>query len=84
MSATYHNLEFGRTRLNSAACGCYSNSSINRQSVKKYAKGLLLRNVNRGFKAKKLMCCRREIGRCHVFSTTAPESFLNGNFSLQL
>nr|GMD38295.1 probable solanesyl-diphosphate synthase 3, chloroplastic [Ipomoea batatas] len=79
MSAAYHNLEFGRTRLNSAAaCGCSSNSSIDRHSAKKF----LLRNVNNGggggFRARKLLCCRREIGRCNVFSTKAPESFLNG------
>ncbi|XP_031092382.1 solanesyl diphosphate synthase 1, chloroplastic [Ipomoea triloba] len=78
MSAAYHNLEFGRTRLNSPACGCSSNSSIDKHSAKKF----LLRNVNNGggggFRARKLLCCRREIGRCNVFSTKAPESFLNG------
>ncbi|XP_019158944.1 PREDICTED: probable solanesyl-diphosphate synthase 3, chloroplastic [Ipomoea nil] len=76
MSAAYHNLEFGRTRLNSAACGCSSYSSIDRHSANKF----LLRNVKKGggFRARRLLCCRREIGRCHVFSTKAPESFLNG------
>nr|GMC59023.1 probable solanesyl-diphosphate synthase 3, chloroplastic [Ipomoea batatas]GMD34966.1 probable solanesyl-diphosphate synthase 3, chloroplastic [Ipomoea batatas] len=78
MSAAYHNLEFGRTRLNYPACGCSSNSSIDRHSAKKF----LLRNGNNGggggFRARKLLCCRREIGRCNVFSTKAPESFLNG------
>ncbi|KAL0320568.1 UNVERIFIED_CONTAM: Solanesyl diphosphate synthase 2, chloroplastic [Sesamum radiatum] len=77
MSVSCHNLEFGRTRMEFAACGCSSNASPNRLSVRNRAKGLL-RNVNSGCKARKLLCSRREIGRCRVFSTKTPEAFLSG------
>ncbi|KAI3466006.1 hypothetical protein Pfo_022669 [Paulownia fortunei] len=77
MSVTCHNLEFGRTRLDVVACGCSSNASFNRLSVRNCAKGVL-RNVNKGCKARKLLCYRRDIGRCRVFSTKTPEAFLNG------
>ncbi|KAL0301286.1 UNVERIFIED_CONTAM: Solanesyl diphosphate synthase 2, chloroplastic [Sesamum radiatum] len=77
MSVSCHNLEFGRTRLEFAACGCSSNASPNRLSVRNRAKALL-RNVNSGCKARKLLCSRREIGRCRVFSTKTPEAFLSG------
>ncbi|XP_011098151.1 probable solanesyl-diphosphate synthase 3, chloroplastic isoform X2 [Sesamum indicum] len=76
MSVSCHNLEFGRTRLEFAACGCSSNASPNRLSVRNRAKALL-RNVNSGCKARKLLCSRREIGRCRVFSTKTPEAFLS-------
>ncbi|KAK4387172.1 Solanesyl diphosphate synthase 2, chloroplastic [Sesamum angolense] len=77
MSVSCHNLEFGRTRLEFAACGCSSNASPNRLSVRNRSKALL-RNVNSGCKARKLLCSRREIGRCRVFSTKTPEAFLSG------
>ncbi|KAK4420454.1 Solanesyl diphosphate synthase 2, chloroplastic [Sesamum alatum] len=77
MSVSCHNLEFGRTRLDFAACGCSSNASVDRLSVRNRAKALL-RNVSSGWKARKLLCSRREIGRCRVFSTTTPEAFLSG------
>ncbi|KAL0406690.1 UNVERIFIED_CONTAM: Solanesyl diphosphate synthase 1, chloroplastic [Sesamum latifolium] len=48
-----------------------------RLSVRNRAKALL-RNVNSGCKARKLLCSRREIGRCRVFSTKTPEAFLSG------
>lgn len=83
MSVTCHNLEFGRTtRLDFVACGCSSNASLNRFSLRN-CPGEVLRNVNRGCKSRKLSCRKREIGRCRVFSTKTPEAFLNGNcFSL--
>ncbi|KAL1563798.1 sporulation-specific protein 2 [Salvia divinorum] len=74
MSVTCSNLEFGRTRLEFAACGCSSNVSTNRVTAKNYGKGLLS-NVNR---RGRLWCCRGDAGRCRVFSTMTPEAFLNG------
>ncbi|XP_075487372.1 solanesyl diphosphate synthase 1, chloroplastic-like [Primulina tabacum] len=75
LSITCHNLGFGRTRLNFVACGCSSNASFDRFSVRNCSKGLL-RNVD-GCKAWKSLCHRREIGPCPVFSTKTPEVFLN-------
>lgn len=50
MSVTCHNLEIGRTPLESLACGC------------SFSKGVL-RNVSRRFSGKKLLSCRQEFGR---------------------
>ncbi|OIT35042.1 PREDICTED: probable solanesyl-diphosphate synthase 3, chloroplastic [Nicotiana attenuata] len=58
MSVTCHNLEIGRIPLEFLACGCSSNNKV-------------LRNVSRGFSARKLFSCRQEIGRCRSFSTKA-------------
>ncbi|KAI5662254.1 hypothetical protein M9H77_21577 [Catharanthus roseus] len=77
MSMTCHNIELGRTRLDFVACGCSSNASLDRFSVKNSAKGVL-RSINRGYRARKLRCFRRDISRCHVFSTKTPETLLNG------
>ncbi|KAL3631498.1 sporulation-specific protein 2 [Castilleja foliolosa] len=65
MSAvTCHNLEFGRTRLDFVSnCGCSSNASFDRPPVSR---------------ARNLLCCRRHIARCRVFSTQTPEAFLKG------
>lgn len=76
MSVTCSNLEFGRVRLDFAACGCSSNASCNRVTARNCGKGAL-KNVNRGSRARKLWCRRRDIGRCRVFSTKTPEAFLN-------
>ncbi|KAK4439073.1 Solanesyl diphosphate synthase 2, chloroplastic [Sesamum alatum] len=73
MSMTCHNLEFGRTRLDFVACGCSSNASFDRFSVRNCAKGVL-RNV----RARKFLYCRKEIGRCRAVQTKSTEAFLNG------
>lgn len=65
MSVTCSNLDFGRARLDFAACGC--SSSV---STRNFGKGLL-KNVNW---RRRFLGCRR------VFSTKTPEAFLNGNF----
>lgn len=77
MSMTCHNLEFGRTRLDFVACGCSSNASLDRFSVKNSANGAL-RSINRGYRAPEMRCFRRDIGRSRVFSTKTPETLLNG------
>ncbi|KAG8386495.1 hypothetical protein BUALT_Bualt03G0154500 [Buddleja alternifolia] len=78
MSMTCNNLEFGRIRLDKfVACGCSSNASIDRFSVRNCAKRVV-KNVHRGCKPRKLSCCRRENGRCRVFSTKTPEVFFDG------
>uniref|UniRef100_A0A5B7AQD6 all-trans-nonaprenyl-diphosphate synthase [geranylgeranyl-diphosphatespecific] n=1 Tax=Davidia involucrata TaxID=16924 RepID=A0A5B7AQD6_DAVIN len=77
MSMTCHNLEFSRTGLDLVACGCSSNASLDRFSVRNHAKGVF-KSVNRGYGARKLVCCRRDIARCRVFSTKTPETLING------
>ncbi|KAH6764168.1 solanesyl diphosphate synthase 2 [Perilla frutescens var. hirtella] len=77
MSVTCSNLEFGRIRLDFASCGCSSNASSNRVTARNCGKGVV-KNVNRGCRARRLWCCRRDVGRCRVFSTKTPEAFLNG------
>ncbi|KAL2523502.1 Solanesyl diphosphate synthase 1 [Abeliophyllum distichum] len=76
-AVTCHNLEFGRTRLEFLSCGCSSNASFDRFSVRNYAKGTV-RNVNRAFKARQLLCFQPEIGPRRVFSTNTPEALLTG------
>ncbi|GMP53401.1 hypothetical protein CsSME_00018860 [Camellia sinensis var. sinensis] len=77
MSMTCHSLEFSRTGLDLVACGCSSNASVDRFSVRNYAKKGVCRRSNRGFGARKLVCRRHEIARCGVFSTETSETLLN-------
>lgn len=81
MSMTYHNLDFARTGLDLFACGCSSNASYDRSCVRNYAK-VVARSSKRAFGSRKLVCHRRDIGRCRVFSTRTPEKVLNGNAQL--
>ncbi|CAL5336166.1 unnamed protein product [Camellia sinensis] len=74
---TCHSLEFSRTGLDLVACGCSSNASVDRFSVRNYAKKGVCRRSNRGFGARKLVCRRHEIARCGVFSTETSETLLN-------
>ncbi|XP_019153974.1 PREDICTED: probable solanesyl-diphosphate synthase 3, chloroplastic isoform X2 [Ipomoea nil] len=74
MSVTYHNLEFGRSRLDFGAAGCSSNAAIDVRKVTK----CVFRNVSRGgFNARKLLCCRRDIGHCRVFCTETSGGLVN-------
>ncbi|KAL7218529.1 hypothetical protein ACSBR2_011734 [Camellia fascicularis] len=77
MSMTCHSLEFSRTGLDLVACGCSSNASVDRFSVRNYAKKGVCRRFNRGFGARKLVCRQHEIARCGVFSTETPGTLLN-------
>ncbi|KAK3011378.1 hypothetical protein RJ639_012448 [Escallonia herrerae] len=77
MSMTCHTLEFGRTGVDSVACGCSFNASLDRFTVKNRARRVLL-SVHRGYGARKLLCCRRNIARCRVYSTKTSEALLNG------
>ncbi|XP_059661382.1 solanesyl diphosphate synthase 1, chloroplastic-like isoform X2 [Cornus florida] len=83
MSMTCHNLEFGRTGLDLIACGCSSNASFGRSSVRNYAKGMFGSGCA-GHGARKLVSCRRDTARCRVFSTKSPETLLNGPTILDL
>ncbi|KAL6999692.1 sporulation-specific protein 2 [Sarracenia purpurea var. burkii] len=80
MLMSWHNLEFGRTGLDLVACGCSSNSSFDRFSVKNYAEGAYRcgRSGRRGHGARKLVCCRGDLAKRRVFSTRTPETLLNG------
>ncbi|XP_052178884.1 solanesyl diphosphate synthase 1, chloroplastic-like [Diospyros lotus] len=77
MSMTCRNLEFGRTGLDLVSCGCSSNASFNRFSVKSCTKGVC-KNAKKGHGARKLVCSRRGFARRHVFSPTTHETLLNG------
>ncbi|KAG5254814.1 hypothetical protein OIU77_015903 [Salix suchowensis] len=77
MSMTCHNLDFGRAKLDLVACGCSSNASIDRYSVRNYAKSVS-KSCIRDYGSRRLVCCRREIARCRVFSTKTPETLLEG------
>ncbi|XP_011045575.1 PREDICTED: solanesyl diphosphate synthase 1 [Populus euphratica] len=73
MSMTCHNLDFGRAKLDAAACGCSSNASIDRYSVRNYAKSVS-KSCNRDYGSRRLVCCRRDIARCRVSPTKTPET----------
>ncbi|XP_075481609.1 solanesyl diphosphate synthase 1, chloroplastic-like [Primulina tabacum] len=77
LSMTCQSLELARTTLDFVVCGCSSNSSFDRFSVRNCAKGVP-RNVKRGSKGRKLSCHMRDMGRRRVFSTKTSETFLNG------
>lgn len=74
---TWHNLEFVRTGLDLVSCGCSSNSSFDRFPVRNCAKGVH-RSVRRGYGARKLGSCQRDIARCLALPTKTPETLVNG------
>ncbi|KAK6934097.1 Polyprenyl synthetase [Dillenia turbinata] len=82
MSVTCQNVDFGRTVLDLAAGGgCSSSVSFGGQfSIWHQSKGFIKReSSNRGVNgSRKVVCCRKEVGRCQVFSTQTPEALLNG------
>ncbi|KAJ7014504.1 hypothetical protein D5086_003334 [Populus alba] len=77
MSMTCHNLDFGRAKLDLVACGCSSNASIDRYSVRNYAKSVS-KSCNRDYGSRRLVCCRRDIARCRVSPTKTPETLPAG------
>ncbi|KAK6946581.1 Polyprenyl synthetase [Dillenia turbinata] len=81
MSVTCENVDFGRTVLDLVAgCGCSSSASFGGQfSIWHQTKGFIKReSSNRGVHgSRKIVCCRKEVGRCQVFSTQTPEALLN-------
>lgn len=74
---TCHNLDFGRAKLDLVACGCSSNASIDRYSVRNYAKSVS-KSCNRDYGSRRLVCCRRDIARCRVSPTKTPETLPTG------
>jgi all-trans-nonaprenyl-diphosphate synthase len=86
MSMTCQNLDFGRTVLDLFACGCSSNASFSRSSVRNYAKSTCRSSssssssISRGYGAKKLVDRRRGIASCRVVSSTkTPGTLLTGS-----
>jgi all-trans-nonaprenyl-diphosphate synthase len=79
MSMTCHNLDFGRAKLDLVACGCSSNASIDRYSVRNYAKSVS-KSCNRDYGSRRLVCSRRDIARCRVSPTKTPETLPAGTF----
>ncbi|GMY33472.1 solanesyl diphosphate synthase 1 [Fagus crenata] len=84
MSMTCQNLDFGRTVLDLFACGCSSNASFSRSSVRNYAKSTCRSSSSsssssRGYGARKLVDRRRGIASCRVVSSTkTPGTLLTG------
>ncbi|XP_050233997.1 solanesyl diphosphate synthase 2, chloroplastic-like isoform X2 [Mercurialis annua] len=72
MSVTCQRLDFGRSVLDLAACGCSSNASVDRYSVKNSAKSAVFRSCHGDYAA------RRDTARCRVSSTKTPDTMLNG------
>ncbi|KAL4619899.1 solanesyl diphosphate synthase 1, chloroplastic-like isoform X1 [Castanea sativa] len=72
MSMTCHNLDFGFTKtvFDLYACGCSSNASFCRSSVRNYAKS--------SSSSRKLVDRRRGIALCRVSSTKTPATLLSG------
>ena len=82
MSMTCQNLDFGRTVLDLFACGCSSNASFSRSSVRNYAKSTCRSSSSssRGYGARKLVDRRRGIASCRVVSSTkTPGTLLTGS-----
>ncbi|KAF3945491.1 hypothetical protein ACB098_06G081200 [Castanea mollissima] len=71
MSMTCHNLDFGFTKtvFDLYACGCSSNASFCRSSVRNYAKS--------SSSSRKLVDRRRGIALCRVSSTKTPATLLS-------
>jgi all-trans-nonaprenyl-diphosphate synthase len=76
---TCYNLDFGRAKLHLVACGCSSSDSIDRYSVRNYAKSVS-KSCNRDYGFRRMVCCRRDIARCRVSSTKTLETLLAGTF----
>ena len=76
---TCRNLDFGRAKLHLVACGCSSSDSIDRYSVRNYAKSVS-KSCNRDYGSRRMVCCRQDIARCRVSSTKTPETLLAGTF----
>ncbi|KAK4852242.1 hypothetical protein QYF36_022318 [Acer negundo] len=80
MSMACHNLDFGTSVLDLVACGCSSNSSIDRSSVRNYGKTVSRSSSSRGRgrAVRRLVCCRENLAQCRVYSTKTPDTLLNG------
>ncbi|XP_065861646.1 solanesyl diphosphate synthase 2, chloroplastic-like isoform X1 [Euphorbia lathyris] len=70
ISVTCRSLDFGRTLLDLVACGCSSNASTDRYSVRNYAKSFS-RTCNRDFSSRRLLFTRRGLS-----STKSPPETL--------
>ncbi|GLU17754.1 hypothetical protein SLE2022_341100 [Rubroshorea leprosula] len=75
MSMTCHNLDFGTSVLDFVACGCATNAAIGRCAGKSCARTI---SRSKGCRARRLVCWRQNLARCHAFSTKTPEALLNG------
>ncbi|KAK7324470.1 hypothetical protein VNO77_28035 [Canavalia gladiata] len=71
MSVTSKSIDFAGKNL--VSCGCSSNASFDRYTVRNYAK------VNsKGYGARKSVCCKRRITQCRVSSMKTAEPTVNG------
>jgi len=72
-------LDFGRAKLHLVACSFSSSDSIDRYSLRNYAKSVS-KSCNRDYGFRRMVCCRRDIARCRVSSTKTPETLLASTF----
>ncbi|KAI9385692.1 hypothetical protein POPTR_011G099500v4 [Populus trichocarpa] len=62
---TCRNLDFGRAKLHLVACSFSSSDSIDRYSVRNYAKSVS-KSCNRDYGFRRMVCCRRDIARNNI------------------
>ncbi|XP_022142816.1 probable solanesyl-diphosphate synthase 3, chloroplastic [Momordica charantia] len=77
MSVICQSLDFGRHVLDYVACGCSSNTPLDRYTVRSHVKPCS-KGRKRRHQTPTLACSRRNVGQCRVFSTTKPETVLDG------
>ncbi|CAJ1957802.1 unnamed protein product [Sphenostylis stenocarpa] len=75
MSVTGKSIDFAGKNL--VSCGCSSNASFDRYSVRNYSK-VNSKGCGRDHGARKLVCCKRRNTQCRVSSMKTAEPTVNG------
>ncbi|KAK7401724.1 hypothetical protein VNO78_13426 [Psophocarpus tetragonolobus] len=75
MSVTGKSIDFAGKNL--VSCGCSSNASFDRYTVRNYAK-VNSKGCAKGCGARKLVCCKRRSTQCRVSSMKTAEPTVNG------
>lgn len=74
---TCRNLDSGTSVLDSVGCGCSYNALADRYCLRTWGRAVS-RGGSRSYGVRKLVCFRRDVSRCRVFSTKTPETMLSG------
>ncbi|KOM42667.1 hypothetical protein LR48_Vigan05g027100 [Vigna angularis] len=75
MSVTGKTIDFAGKNL--VSCGCSSNASFDRHTVRNYAR-VSSKGCGRGYGACKLFCCTKRSTQCRVSSMKTAEPTVNG------
>lgn len=81
MSMTCHSLDSARTVLDFFTCGCSSDASFNRSSIRNYVQPPCRRS--NGYGPSKLVGKWRGVARCRMSSTKTPETLPSDNMVAQ-